>query len=471
MQKSKMLDKNLYRYFFILPFICSLLLLMPAAESPAHEFSRETAVVKAVRAVSPAVVNISSAVQVRKRTSPFSGFGFNPFFEEFFKDFFDPRFDRRREYTSLGSGVIIDGKKGLILTNAHVIQKTGTIKVVLEDEREFEAKIVGTDPDSDLAVLKIDSGQDLPAIKMGSSEDLMIGETVIAIGNPFGFSHTVTTGVISAKNRSIRAQDRVYHNFIQIDASINPGNSGGPLLNINGDLIGINTAIYAKAQGIGFAIPIGKARKIISDLIQYGEVIQAWIGITVQNIDEKLVRYLKIPDIKGVIVKSVEAKSPAQKAGLQESDIILSIANKKIDSVDDYQSIAKSLAAGNPIKAKFWRDGKKKTVVLKTKVFPIDLADELASRILGIRVQDLTRKNRQRYRINAREGVMISEIKKNSYLAGIGARPGDVIRQIDDFSVENSDDFKKAIIKFRNKNSIVLLLQRGEQGYYITVTL
>ena len=229
MQKPKVIDKNLYRYFFILLFICSLL-MMPAAESPAHEFSRETAVVKAVREVSPAVVNISSAVQVRKRTSPFSGFGFNPFFEEFFKDFFDPRFERRREYTSLGSGVIIDGKKGLILTNAHVIQKTGTIKVVLEDEREFEAKIVGTDPDSDLAVLKIDSDQDLPAIKMGSSEDLMIGETVIAIGNPFGFSHTVTTGVISAINRSIRAQDRVYHDFIQIDASINPGNSGGPLI-------------------------------------------------------------------------------------------------------------------------------------------------------------------------------------------------------------------------------------------------
>ena len=471
MQKPKVIDKNLYRYFFILPFICSLLLLMPAAESPAHEFSRETAVVKAVREVSPAVVNISSAIQVRKRTSPFSGFGFNPFFEEFFKDFFDPRFERRREYTSLGSGVIIDGKKGLILTNAHVIQKTGTIKVVLEDEREFEAKIVGTDPDSDLAVLKIDSDQDLPAIKMGSSEDLMIGETVIAIGNPFGFSHTVTTGVISAKNRSIRAQDRVYHNFIQIDASINPGNSGGPLLNINGDLIGINTAIYAKAQGIGFAIPIGKARKIISDLIQYGEVIQAWIGITVQNIDEKLARYLKIPDIKGVIVKSVEPKSPAQKAGLQESDIILSIGNKKIDSVDDYQSVAKSLAAGNPLKAKFWRNGKKKTVVLKTKVFPTDLAGDLAYRILGIKVEDLTRKNRQRYRINAREGVMISEIKKNSYLAGIGARPGDVIRQIDDYSVENSEDFNKAIIKFRNKNSMVLLLQRGEQGYYITVTL
>ena len=450
--------------------ISNLFLWAPPAGF-AHEFNRETAVVKAVREVSPAVVNISSAVQMRKRTSPFSGFGFNPFFDEFFKDFFDPRFDRQRKYTSLGSGVIIDGKKGLILTNAHVIQKTGTIKVVLKDEREFEARIVGADPDSDLAVLKIDSEQDLPAINMGSSDDLMIGETVIAIGNPFGFSHTVTTGVISALDRSIRAEDREFHDFIQIDASINPGNSGGPLLNINGDLIGINTAIYAKAQGIGFAIPIGKARKIISDLIQYGEVIQAWIGITVQEIDENLARYLKIPLKKGVIVTSVEPESPAQKSGLQEGDIILSMDDKKIDSFNDYQSVAKSLDAGSSLEARFWRNGKQKTVVLKTKVFPIDLADDLAYRILGIRVEDLSGKNRKRYRIIAREGVMISEIKEDSDLAGIGARPGDVIRQIDDYTIENSEDFKKAVIKFRNKNSMVLLVQRGDQGYYITVNL
>ena len=460
--------KNAYRH---VPLLIFCLLLMPGPESGAHEFSRETAVVRAVRSVSPAVVNISSAVQVRKRTSPFSGFGLNPFFEEFFRDFFDPRFERRRQYTSLGSGVIIDGKKGLILTNSHVIQKAGTIKVVLKDEREFEARIVGADPDSDLAVLKIDSDQDLPAIHMGSSEDLMIGETVIAIGNPFGFSHTVTTGVISAINRSIRAEDRVYHDFIQIDASINPGNSGGPLLNINGDLIGINTAIYAKAQGIGFAIPISKAQKIISDLIQYGEVIQAWIGITVQEIDEKLARYLKVPAKKGVIVTSVEPESPAQKAGVQESDIILEVANKKITSVGDYQSVAKSLAAGNTVEAKFWRSGKEKIVVLKTKVFPIELADDLAYRLLGIKVADLTGKERKRYRIIAREGVMIADLKPDSQLADIGARPGDVIRQIDDYSIANAEDFKKAIIKFRNKNSVVLLLQRGDQGYYITVNL
>jgi Do/DeqQ family serine protease len=458
----------------VFSFLIAILYLGASRPVLAHASSREsreTAVVRAVRKVSPAVVNISSAVQVRKRTSPFSGFGMNPFFDEFFRDFLDPRLERQREYTSLGSGVIIDGKKGLILTNAHVIQKTGTIKVVLKDEREFEARMVGTDPDSDLAVLKIDSDKPLPAITMGSSEDLMIGETVIAIGNPFGFSHTVTTGVISAIDRSIRADDRVYHDFIQIDASINPGNSGGPLLNINGDLIGINTAIYAKAQGIGFAIPISKARKIISDLIQYGEVIQAWIGITVQDIDEKLARYLKMPDIKGVIVTSVEPESPAQTAGLKEGDIILSIDNQKTASTGDYQTIARSLAAGNKMAAEILRNGQEKTVHVNTRVFPIEMADDLAYGILGIQVEDLTAKNRRRYRISARIGVMISEIKKNSYLAGIGARPGDVIRQIDDVTIENSEDFKKAIIKFRNKSSLVLLLQRADQGYYITVTL
>jgi Do/DeqQ family serine protease len=470
MQAHRQIDKQRPLIGIILLSLCSTILIQASA-GYGHELNRETAVVKAVREVSPAVVNISSAYEVRKRTSPFSGFGLNPFFDEFFRDFFDPRFERRQQNTSLGSGVIIDGEKGLILTNAHVIQKTGTIKVVLQDEREFEARIVGADPDSDLAVLKIESKNQLPAIKMGSSEDLMIGETVIAIGNPFGFSHTVTTGVISAVNRSIRAQDRVYHDFIQIDASINPGNSGGPLLNINGDLIGINTAIYAKAQGIGFAIPIGKARKIISDLIQYGEVIQAWIGITVQNMDESLARYLKVQGDKGIVIKTVEPKSPAKKAGMQESDIILSLDNKKINSIDDYKSITKSIAAGDTLHAMLWRNGKKHDVAINTKVYPLELAEDLAFRLLGIRVEDLTKKKRKAYRIYAREGVLISRIKKNSYLDHIGAQPGDVIRQIDDYTIQTSEDFKKAVIKSRLKNTIVLLVQRGEQGYYITVSL
>ena len=432
---------------------------------------RESPVVRAVRKVGPAVVNISSSYEVRKRANPFSGFGMNPFFDEFFRDFFDPRFERRQESTSLGSGVIIDGTRGFILTNTHVIERAGKIKVVLQDEREFEATIVGADPDSDLAVLKIDSQQRLPSIEMGSSDDLMIGETVIAIGNPFGFSHTVTTGVISAINRSIRAEDKVYLDFIQIDASINPGNSGGPLLNINGDLIGINTAIYAKAQGIGFAIPINKAKKIISDLIQFGEVIQAWIGITVQKLDARLAGYLKVPGKKGVMVKSVEPRSPANKAGLLEGDIILAIGKKKIASVRDYWSIKKTYAAGDSIKARIWRDGEIKTVRVKTRMFPIERAENLAFRLMGIRVEDLTERNRQEYRTAAREGVVISEINSRSQLARIGAQPGDVIRQIDDMAIKNKDNFKKAMVKYRQKGSVVILLQRGEQVYYITLKL
>jgi Do/DeqQ family serine protease len=424
-----------------------------------------------VRKVSPAVVNISSSYEVRKRANPFSGFGMDPFFEEFFKDFFDPRFERRRESTSLGSGVIIDGKRGFILTNAHLIERSGNIKVVLEDEREFEAKIVGADPDSDLAVLQIDSPTRLPSIEMGGSDDLMIGETVIAIGNPFGFSHTVTTGVISAVNRSIRTDERVFLDFIQIDASINPGNSGGPLLNINGDLIGINTAIYAKAQGIGFAIPINKAKKIISDLIQFGEVIQTWIGITVQNLDKKLARYLKVPGKKGVMVKALEPDSPASSAGLKEGDIILAIGNKKIASVQDYWSVKKTYAAGDTLKAKIWRNGKTETARIKSRVFPVEMAEDLALRLMGIRVEDLSPENRKYYRIAVRQGVVISEIDRRSDLARIGARPGDVIRQIDDAAIKNKDDFKKAIVKYRQRRSVVILLQRGDQGYYITVRL
>jgi serine protease Do len=450
--------------------LLAFLFLYPLNIEATPDNLRESAVVKAVRKVSPAVVNVSTAYEARGRANPFSGFG-SPFFDEFFKDFFDPRFERRQQSTSLGSGVIIDGGRGLILTNAHVIQRSGTIKVVLQDEREYEARIVGADPDSDLAVLKIEPREKLPSIAMGNSDDLMIGETVIAIGNPFGFSHTVTTGVISALNRSIRTEERVFQDFIQIDASINPGNSGGPLLNINGELIGINTAIYAKAQGIGFAIPIGKAQRIVSDLVQYGEVKQAWIGMVVQELDEKIARYLNYPGRKGVIVKAIEPESPAHRAGLREGDILVALGNKKITGLDDYLAASKAVTAGDSLEIQAWRNGQTQTINLKTKEFPIERADELAWNLLGIKVDELTPKNRRDFRIAIRDGVVISEVKNGSYLARIGARPGDVIRQIDDTSISTREEFRKTLVKSRQKNSLVLLIQRGEQGYYVTVSL
>ena len=450
----------LYLFFFL---ICS-----PVAGS-GHEPDRKNAVVSAVQKIGPAVVNISSEYQVQTQRNPFSGFGIDPFFDSFFRDFFDPGIERRHKRTSLGSGVIIDGKRGFILTNAHVVTQSQSISVALKDEREFQAQIVGVDPDSDLAVLKIGNQEDLPAVEMGHSEDLMIGETVIAIGNPFGFSHTVTTGVISALNRSVRTDDTVYHNFIQTDASINPGNSGGPLLNIHGDLIGINTAIYAKAQGIGFATPINKAKRIVSDLIQYGEVVLSWTGLFLQDLDKELARYLNIPEDKGVIVKDVEPDSPAITAGIHKGDIILSLENIPIRSVDDYQQALKGFSVGSRIIFEILQDKRKRTLSLTTSVFPEDRAFELADKLLGITIEGLSRINRRKYQISAKEGVVISRVAPRSYLAEIGVDVGDVIRQLDDQTISSVNDFKKAIIKSRQKKTLVILVQRGGQGYYITV--
>lgn len=432
---------------------------------------RESAVVKAIRKVSPAVVNISSEFEVRKRANPFYGFGMDPSFESFFRDFFDPGFEQQYKRTSLGSGVIIDGKRGFILTNKHVLLKSATITVALRDGREFKAQIIGADPDSDLAVLRITPKGDLPAIDMGDSNNLMIGETVIAIGNPFGFSNTVTTGVISATNRSIKVDDAFYHDFIQTDASINPGNSGGPLLNIYGELIGINTAIYAKAQGIGFAIPINKARRIVTDLIKYGEVIPAWIGVTVQDLDDELAQYLKATAVKGVLVKKTEKSGPAFKAGIYEGDIIQSIGSRKILSQNDFNTAMSNISAGETIDITIWRVGKTKEVSVKSSSFPIELALDLAHNILGITVKNLSKKNRYIYKTYTQEGVVITEINRNSYLAHIGARPGDVIRQVDELTIKNINDFKKAIVKYRNKTSLIIVLQRQDQLYNITVKL
>ncbi len=433
--------------------------------------TRENDVVKAVRKASPAVVNISSQYEIRKNSNPFSGYGMDPMLDQFFRDFFAPELERREKRTSLGSGVIIDGTRGLVLTNAHVVEKATTIRVALNDQREFEATIIGMDPDSDLAVLKIQSDQVLPAIQMGHSEDLMIGESVVAIGNPFGFSHTVTTGVVSSVNRSIKTADRVFHKFIQTDASINPGNSGGPLLNINGELIGINTAIYAQAQGIGFAIPINRAKRIISDLINFGEVVQAWIGMSVQALDSNLSNYLGVPGDVGLMVTAVETESPAATAGIDEGDIILSIDGLRITDILAYQAKMNEISAEQTLSVEISRKGKITRISIETAVFPLDRALELASQRLGIKVTDLDEQSQLTYGIKTNTGVLIIEMSRGSHLDQLGVRPGDIIRQIDEARVETMADFKAAIIKYRHKPSVVLLIQRHGNLYYVNTTM
>jgi len=434
-------------------------------------YSRESAVVKAVRKVSPAVVNISSEYEVAQRSNPFFDSRVDPFFDSFFRDFFEPRYGRRYKGTSLGSGVIIDGERGYILTNEHVIARSTEIKVVLRDEREFQAELVGAAPDFDLAVLKIQSDKTLPAIEMGNSDDLMIGETVIAIGNPFGFSHTVTTGVISALNRSVQAEDRTYRDFIQTDASINPGNSGGPILNINGDLIGINTAIYSKAQGIGFAIPINKARRVMDDLIKYGEVHIPWLGLSVQDLDPRLTRYFKTPQGQGVLVSDVTKDGPAHEAGLQPGHVVTAVGKKRVTSKETYLALIRNFAAEDVIPLTVWKDDQSHVIQVRSRTFPEELAEEWAYEFLGVRIQEISTILRLRFRIAAKDGVMVTELRSGSYLDRIGARSGDVIRRINDVVVKDLNDFQKAVIKYRLKESAVFLIQRGNQQYYVTVKL
>lgn len=442
--------------------LVQLYLFFPVPTASART-NRETPVVLAVKKAGPAVVNIGADYKVSTYRNPFSGFGGNPFFENYFRDFFEQEYKRQVRRTSLGSGVIINGKSGLILTNAHVIERVGNIIVTLMDKREYPARVIASDHDQDLAVLRIDVPDPLPEVCLGDSDDIMTGETVIAIGNPFGFSNTVTTGVISALHRSVRTKERVYHNFLQTDASINPGNSGGPLLNINAELIGINTAIYAGAQGIGFAIPINRAGRIVEDLLKYGEVMAPWIGIRVQDMDARTRAYLGAE--RGALVHMVEKGSPADKQKVVQGDVLISVDNTDIYTAQDFYAILRGISPGDTLGLVFLRNGKRTRVSVKARAFPMEKALELAYRLLGIRVEDAAEKRA------IKEGVIITHVAPQSVLGEIGAKPGDIILQMADMKITDTESFQKAVVKYRMRQSVVLLLVRDNQGYYITVRL
>jgi serine protease Do len=456
--------KFIFRLFSV--FILSFLLFPPCSAGD-QTSSRENPIVRAVRNISPAVVNISTSKLVERGVNPFFLQENDDFFNRFFRDFFEPQ---KRQYVknSLGSGVIIDSAHKYILTNHHVIVRASKIAVTLANQQEFEARVVGTDPESDLAVLKIETETELPSITMGRSDDLMIGETVIAIGNPFGLSHTVTTGVISALNRSVRTQSGIYHNFIQIDASINPGNSGGPLLNINGQLIGINTAIYSGAEGIGFAIPIDRAKAIVSDLINYGRVHTAWLGIIVQDLNENLIDYFHLPVKYGALITEILAASPAKEKGLKKGDIITEIKKNKIKSSRDYYDNLSQHTANEIIHLGFFRNGKRQQIRIKAAQFPPNLAIDLAFERLGFNVKELNRSLARKYRLKEEAGLVIVAINKGSQAHSIGLAPGDIIKGINDLSVNTEEDFKKAIIRYRLKEKITVLIQRGWRVYSIS---
>jgi serine protease Do len=424
--------------------------------------SRRSAVVITVEAVSPAVVNISTVV--KERVSPFFPFSGDDFFRDFFPDLFSREYAR----TSLGSGVIIDGAKGHIVTNHHVVSKATEVKVITADQKEFQARILGSDPRSDLAVLLIESAEKLPEVRMGDSDDLMIGETVIAIGNPFGLSHTVTTGVVSALNRTVRSDGHVYRYFIQTDASINPGNSGGPLLNIDGDLIGINTAIYQKAQGIGFAIPINKVKRIVHELIHSGEVRFPWLGLEIQELTAGLSTYFGLPAEKmGVLVSDVIQGGPSEQAGLKRGDVLTALEGMPVYSPPDYREILAEFTPGVPLQLKIFRKGKQLTIPVTPSVFPLELALQEVDHRLGIRVGEVDSAIRNQYGLGG--GVSIEQVRRDSEAGRIGLQPGDLILKVNDMPIGSLEEFKKAIAKYHHHQSLTLLVRRGPHGYSLTL--
>lgn len=416
---------------------------------------RKNLVVQAVEKTAPAVVNIKAAKVVERYSNPFRDLFGNEFFNPFFGDIF-PGYKQKFLEQSLGSGVIIDGKRRLVLTNAHVIMGASQISVKLLDGREFKAELVGSDPDFDIALLRLKGKGVLPQAKIGTSSDLMVGETVIAIGNPYGFDHTVTTGVVSALNRSIRTKQGTYFGFIQTDAAINPGNSGGPLLNILGEVIGINTAIYARAQGIGFAIPIDKAKNVIYELLHYGKVKPVWLGIFGQDVDPQVASYLRLKRLEGLLVTEVIKGLPAYKEGIKPGDVILSINGVQIWDKEDYVRYLLNTTSESKIKLRIFRMGK---LYETSPLTPVYFTKDQAIRFI-----------KKRWGFWGKEykgSILVTKVYPNSPASTLGLRPGDLIYKIGGIPQSSINKLVRAYIRYRLQKGIMLVVIRENRMYYV----
>ena len=423
---------------------------------------------------SPAVVNIRTVKTIKGGGPVFRQFQRDPYgknspFKEFFERYFGDDMQREFKQPSLGSGFIMD-ETGFVVTNNHVIEDADQIKVKLKDEREFDAKIVGRDPNTDLALLKIKSGRNFPTIKMGDSDALKVGEWVVAIGSPFGLEHTVTAGIVSAKGRVIGSGP--YDDFIQTDASINPGNSGGPLLNMKGEVVGINTAIVASGSGIGFAIPINLAKDIIMALKDEGEVTRGWLGVAIQDLNGDMAEYYGIEDKKGVFVADVFEGDPADQAGIKAKDIILEVNGEKIKTSRQLTGMIARIPVGDRARIKILRDGKEKTVKVKiakrtedklsARARPKEQAEEF-----GIRVSDLKPEIMQQFNIDEMSGVIVTHVESGSKGDDAGVRPGDIIKEINRQSVKNTEDYQAILQQLSSGDAVNLFIRRKNAGFLV----
>jgi serine protease Do len=437
--------------------------------------------VRHYKALRPTVVNISTTQQLGERRSPFSFRGprgqqeEDPF-QEFMRRFFgEGPGGRPRQAQSLGSGFIIH-PDGLIVTNNHVVENATDIRVKLEDGKEFKATVVGRDPKTDLALIKIDA-KNLQAAPFGDSEKLEVGEPVMAIGNPFGLDATVTTGIVSAKGRVIG--EGPYDDFIQTDASINRGNSGGPLINVNGEVVGINTAIFSPtggSVGIGFATPINQAKAILPQLQAKGSVTRAWLGVSIQQVTPEIAKTLGLPDPKGALVAEVLADSPAQKAGLKQGDVIVEFDGKGVKSSTELPRIVAATPVGKTVTLKVLRDGKETPV--QATLAELDDQRVASARSggggqarakLGMALQDLTPELAQQLGVKDRTGVVVSQIEPGSPADSAGLQVGDVILEVNRTKVKNLKEAQQVLEKVGPDKGTLLLVRRGESQIFVAI--
>jgi len=397
-----------------------------------------------------------------------------------FDDFFDrfiPKAPPKGEYKtqSLGSGVIVrvDNGKGYILTNNHVVADTDELEIKLSDKREFSAEIVGTDEQTDLAVIKIE-GENLVAAKMGDSDILKQGQWAIAIGNPFGLNHTVSVGVVSAIGRS-GVGIANYENFIQTDAAINPGNSGGPLLNIDGEIIGINTAIFTRTggyQGIGFAIPVNMAKAVLRDLIDKGKVTRGWLGVAIQDMNASLAEQFGVAVTEGVLISDIQPDSPAKEAGFERGDILIEYGNKAMGDVNQLRNVVAQTEVGIEVKVKVLRKGNETVLTVKIGEQPSDLfasAKSSIGRNLGISVQNLTEELAKSFGFEGENGIVVSAVEPGSPAAQADVKEGDLIKEVNREKINNIKEFREALKNTEEGKDILLLLRRGMHTRFVII--
>ncbi len=422
----------------------------------------------------PAVVNISSKQTEGKSApsrAPFGGEENDPF-QEFFDRFFGGRGSRRRQRPSLASGFIINST-GYIVTNNHVVEGATEIKVTLATKEEFDATLVGRDPKTDLALIKVKSSKPLPTVPFGNSDALEVGEWVLAIGNPFGLGHTVTSGIVSAKARNIGAGP--YDDFIQTDASINPGNSGGPLFNMRGQVIGINTAIVSGGQGIGFAIPINLAKEVFVQLHDKGSVTRGWLGVAIQSISPDLLKAFNLEDTQGALVADVMSDGPAAKAGLQRGDVIVGFNGNKVQDSTELPRLVAAIAPGTKVQIEVVRGGKKMTIPVtlgtlpeekeaSAKLQPADVGESL-----GLQVEAITPEVVRSLRLDNTKGVVVSRVAPDSPADKAGIQRGDIVREVNRQPVMDIESYTEATSHLTPNAPALFLLERRGSSLYVAL--